>query len=113
MDDFSRAVFEAAYSSWPQRRLRVAAIALLVLKHGLRGVLFSWPLYLLAVAPLALPVNRRWLFAVLALPALWVSAYILRRGVKDDFREQVQDRILARADLRKLLLATASRDTPP
>jgi membrane protein implicated in regulation of membrane protease activity len=108
MDDFSRAVFGAAYASRPQRRLRAAAIALLILKHGLRGILFSWPLYLLAAATLALPGGWRWLFGVLALPALAVSAHILRRGVKDDVREQVSGRILGRADLGKIILAAAS-----
>jgi hypothetical protein len=110
MDELSRAVFEAAYASRPQRRLRAAAIALLVLKHALRGILFSWPLYLLAAAALALPGGWRWLFVALALPALAVSASILRRGVKEDFREQVLGRILDRTDLRRILLAATGRD---
>jgi membrane protein implicated in regulation of membrane protease activity len=112
MDELSRAVFEAAYASRPQRRLRVAAVALLILKHALRGILFSWPLYLLAAAALALPGGWRWLFGVLALPALALSTYILRRGVKEDFREQVLGRILGTADLRRILLAAAGRDRP-
>ena len=47
-----RAVSESLYRSPAQCRQRFAIILMLVLKHALRGLLFSWPLYLLGVADL-------------------------------------------------------------
>jgi hypothetical protein len=60
-----RAVYYALYRSLPQHCLRLTAGALLLLKHALRGALFSWPLYLLlAVGVLAPWPEAGWLLAI-------------------------------------------------
>jgi hypothetical protein len=103
MDEFTRAVFEAAYQSRTQRNRRLLFGVLLVLKHTLRGLLFSWPLYLLSLAGLALPGQYAWAFLLLLIPAVVVSAYILRKGLREDYRAVVQGRLLKRGDLREVL----------
>ena len=103
MDEFTRAVFDAAYHSRQQRSRRLLFGALLVLKHGLRGLLFSWPLYLLPLAGLALPGQFAWTFLLPLIPAVWVSAYILRKGLREDYAAQVRGRLLERRDWRRVL----------
>jgi len=104
MDEFTQAVFEAAYQSRPQRNLRCMFGALLIVKHTLRGLLFSWPLYLLSLAGVALPGEFAWAFVLLLIPALVVSGYILSKGLREDYRAFVRDRLLNRADVRRVLL---------
>lgn len=104
MDEFTQAVFDAAYASAPQRKLRCLLVALLILKHMLRGLLFSWPLYLLSLAGWALPGEFAWAFVMMLIPALVVSGYILRKGLREDYRAYVRDRLLKRADVRRILL---------
>jgi hypothetical protein len=70
-NDFERGVFMALYTSPRQRRYRGIAHLLLVIKHGLRGILFSWPLYLLPLA-----------------------GAILRRGIREDYARLVDGYIL-------------------
>ena len=48
--ELEQGIFMAAYGSPVQRRRRVLAVALLGIKHTLRGLLFSWPAYVLALA---------------------------------------------------------------
>lgn len=103
MDEFKRAVFDAVYRSWPQRRLRLTLGVLLAIKHTLRGMLFSWPLYLLAAAGLVLPGNHAWAFLLLLIPAVCVSAYILLKGWREDYAEHARGRLLKRHDLRRAL----------
>lgn len=106
MDEFKRAVFDAVYRSWPQRRLRLVLGALLAIKHTLRGMLFSWPLYLLAAAGLALPDTAAlaWAFLLLPVPAVIVSVYILQKGWREDYDEHVRGRLLKRRHVRQILL---------
>ena len=104
MDEFTQAVFEAAYASRAQRNLRLVFGFLLVFKHTLRGLLFSWPLYLLSLAGLALPGEFAWAFVLLLIPALVVSGYILSKGLREDYRACVRDRLLTRKDVRRVLL---------
>lgn len=99
MDEFTRAVFEAAYQSRPQRNLRRLLGTLLVLKHMLRGLIFSWPLYLLSLAGLALPGAHVWLFLLILIPAVCVSGNILSRGLREDYVAYVKNRLLKRRDL--------------
>ncbi len=49
-NEFERGVFRVVYNSPKQRYHRGIAAITLVVKHVLRGLLFSWPLYLLALA---------------------------------------------------------------
>ncbi len=49
-NEFERGVFLVVYNSRKQRYSRIVASVVLVMKHVLRGLLFSWPLYLLALA---------------------------------------------------------------
>ena len=94
MDEFTQAVFAATYGSRPQRNLRFLFSALLVLKHTLRGFIFSWPLYLLSAAGLVLPSQFTWVFLLLLIPAVVVSAYILTQGLREDYRAVVRGRLL-------------------
>lgn len=105
MDEFTQAVFDAAYGSRPQRRLRALFGALLVVKHTLRGLLFSWPLYLLSLAGLVLPGQYAWAFALLLIPAVWVSGTILTKGLREDYAAHVWGRLLELRDLRRVLFA--------
>lgn len=104
MDEFTQAVFDAAYQSRRQRKLRFLLGALLIFKHTLRGLLFSWPLYLLSLAGLALPGEFAWAFVLMLIPALVVSGYILRKGLREDYQAFVRDRLLKREDVRRVLL---------
>jgi hypothetical protein len=106
MDEFTRAVFEAAYQSRQQRNRRLLFGALLVLKHTLRGLLFSWPLYLLSLAGLALPGQYAWAFLLLLIPAVWVSGTILWKGLREDYEAHVRGRLLERGDWRRLMYGT-------
>jgi hypothetical protein len=101
-DELLHAAFEAAYRSRVQRRRRGTASALLFAKHAARGIAFSWPLYLIA-AGAVLPGAPSWLFVVLPLPGLAVSGFILARGVREDYRERIEGRLLASGDWRRML----------
>ena len=101
MDEFTQAVFEAAYASRAQRNFRLLFGLLLVLKHTLRGLIFSWPLYLLSAASFALPGNFGWVFALLLIPGVAVSGYILNKGLREDYAVFVKGRLLKNVDLRK------------
>lgn len=104
MDEFTQAVFDAAYGSRLQRNLRLLFGALLILKHILRGLLFSWPLYLLSAAGLALPGKFAWVFLLLLIPAVALSAYILTKGLREDYRTVVRGRLLKFSDVKRSLL---------
>jgi len=106
MDELTRAVFDAAYHSRPQRSRRVLFGALLVVKHILRGLLFSWPLYLLSLAGLALPGQYAWAFLLLLIPAVWVSGHILKKGLREDYAAHVRGRLLELRDLRRVVFGT-------
>jgi len=93
-DDFERGVFLALYNSRRQRMHRMIAHLILGLKHGLRGIMFSWPLYLLPLAAWAMQVRYLPLILVLLAPGLYISGGILARGVREDFRQLVEGRIL-------------------
>ena len=107
MDEFTQAVFEAAYASRAQRNLRRLFGFLLVSKHTLRGLIFSWPLYLLSAASFALPGNFGWVFALLLIPGVAVSGYILNKGLREDYAAFVKGRLLKSVDLRKAWFSSA------
>jgi hypothetical protein len=93
-NDFERGVFLALYNSREQRIHRWLACGILVVKHSLRGLLFSWPLYLLPLAAWALQARYLPLILVLLLPGLLVSGLILRRGIREDCSALVDGHIL-------------------
>lgn len=97
------AVFRSVYTSVEQRRLRQLAGLILGLKHSLRGILFSWPLYALAIAPFMITNEIVWWMVIFVLPALLVSAYILLKGVREDYSEQVTGKILKPAELKHMI----------
>ena len=103
-NELERGVFIAAYNSSRQRRRRILAALVLGLKHALRGVLFSWPLYLLPLSTLALPGQYKYLFILFLLPGLYVSLWILSKGVKEDYSALIADRLLTQGYTRKLWL---------
>ena len=100
MDEFTQAVFDAAYASRTQRNLRLLFGTLLILKHSLRGFVFSWPLYLLSAAGLALPGEYARAFLLLLIPAVAVSGYILIKGLREDYRAVVRGRLLKLKEVR-------------
>ena len=102
-NDFERGVFLVLYQSPKQRLHRSLAVAALVIKHALRGILFSWPLYLLTLAAYAVPGASKLLFIVLLAPALYVSWVILSRGVKEDYENLVDGYILRSGYLGRML----------
>jgi hypothetical protein len=96
------AVFQSIYRSRAQRGLRFAAVALLFVRHGLRGFLFSWPLYVLAVAGLYSSGWLRLFCWSLAVPGIALSLHVLLRGLREEYAARVVGRLLARADLGRL-----------
>jgi hypothetical protein len=105
--EFETGIFMAAYDSPLQRRRRRVAIALLGLKHTLRGLLFSWPAYVLALAAFASGQVHALAYLLLLIPALGVSGAILLRGVRDDYRNRVRNVLLADRFVRELLFPAA------
>ena len=100
MDEFSQAVFDAIYSARRQRLLRFLFGFLLLLKHALRGFVFSWPLYLLSAASLVLPGKYAWAFLLLLIPAFALSGYILTKGLREDYRAVVRGRLLKLEEMK-------------
>lgn len=100
MDEFSQAVFDAIYSARRQRLLRFLFGILLLLKHALRGFVFSWPLYLLSAASLVLPGKYAWAFLLLLIPAFALSGYILTKGLREDYRAVVRGRLLKLEEMK-------------
>jgi len=93
----------AIYGNQQQRIRRTSAISLLLSKHILRGLFFSWPLYLLGLAafyasdPVAI-----WL-TFLLIPAVWVSASILKSGISEDYQRLIKDMILGDDFLKEII----------
>ena len=107
-NEFERGVFLVLYDSPKQKLHRAVAVAALVVKHALRGILFSWPLYLLTLAAFAVPVAAKILFILLLVPAVYVSWLILSRGVKEDYRNLVDGYILRPGYLGRMLFHNKS-----
>jgi hypothetical protein len=105
--ELEQGIFMAAYGSPLQRRRRMLAVALLGFKHTLRGLLFSWPAYVLGLAAFASGQVHALAYLLLLIPALAVSSVILARGVRDDYRSQVKDVLLAEKFVRGLLFPAA------
>ncbi|HOP15496.1 MAG: hypothetical protein KDI22_04880 [Gammaproteobacteria bacterium] len=76
---------------------------MLVLKHTLRGLLFSWPLYLLGVAALVLPEHGSAWLGLFLLPGIAVSFAILRRGIREDYQRFVYRVLLKPGAARHIL----------
>ena len=102
-NDFERGVFLVLYDSPKQKLNRIVAAVALVIKHALRGILFSWPLYMLALAAFAVPGSSRLLFIVLLVPGLYLSWVILSRGVREDYENLVNGYILKPGYLGRML----------
>lgn len=102
-NDFERGVFLVLYDSPKQKLKRFIAIVALVVKHALRGILFSWPLYILTLAAIAVPGSSKLLFILLLVPGVTVSWVILSRGVREDYQNLVDGYILKPGYLRRML----------
>lgn len=87
-------MFLVLYDSPGQKLNRAVAAVALVIKHALRGLLFSWPLYMLTLAAFAVPGSSKLLFIVLLVPGVYVSWIILSRGVREDYDNLVDGYIL-------------------
>ncbi len=101
--DLAQAVFHSVYSSREQRQRRFLAALLLTAKHTLRGLLFSWPLYLVIYAGFRIDAPLSWLLWALGIPGVVISVFILMRGIREEYRHRVQERLLSRFDLARLL----------
>jgi len=102
-NEFERGVFLVLYNSPKQKLHRIVAMIALVIKHALRGILFSWPLYMLTLAAIAVPGSSKLLFILLLTPGLYVSWVILSRGVKEDYDNLVDGFILKPGYLGRML----------
>ena len=102
-NDFERGIFMAVYNSRKQRYHRAVAALVLVLKHVLRGLLFSWPLYLLALAAYSIPDASIWMVLFLLVPAVYVSWTILSRGIKEDYDSLVKGYLLRSGYIGRLV----------
>jgi len=102
-NDFERGVFQVVYDSRKQRWNRSSALLVLIIKHVLRGMLFSWPLYLLALAAYSIPDTSILLVLILLLPAMYVSWAILSRGVKEDYITIVDGYLLRSGYLGRMI----------
>ncbi len=102
-NDFERGVFMVLYNSPKQRYSRGLAVFILMMKHVLRGLLFSWPLYLLALAAYSIPDASVWLVLFLLLPAMYVSWVILYRGIREDYENLVDGYLLRSGYLGRMI----------
>ena len=102
-NDFERGVFLVLYNSPKQRYNRGMAAFILVVKHVLRGLLFSWPLYLLALAAYSISDTSVWLVLLLLLPAMYVSWVILGRGIREDYENMVDGYLLRSGYLGRMI----------
>ena len=102
-NEFERGVFKVVYDSKKQRLSRVTALLVLIVKHVLRGLLFSWPLYLLALAAYSIPETSIFLVLILLLPAMYASWMILNRGVREDYENIVQGYLLRSGYLGRII----------
>lgn len=100
-NDFERAVFLANYNAPRQRLLRLAAVALIVAKHGLRGLLYVWPLTVLLFVDL--PDTWRWLQVLLVLLAVGAWFRFIYGSVRDDYARFVRGCLLEPARLKQIL----------
>lgn len=106
--ELARAVFRSLYTSREQRHRRQLAALLLTAKHTLRGLLFSWPLYLMVCAGFhtGIPINI-FLWA-LGIPGVAISFFILARGIREEYRARIADRLLKPGDLLQVLRGGAA-----
>ena len=102
-NDFERGVFLVMYNSRKQRFNRGIASGILVLKHVLRGLLFSWPLYLLALAAYSIPDGSVWVVLLLLLPAMYISWGILNKGIREDYEHIVYGYLLRSGYIGRLM----------
>jgi hypothetical protein len=102
-NDFERGIFMVLYNSPKQRYHRSVAAMMLVLKHVLRGLLFSWPLYLLALAAYSIPDGSVWLVLFMLVPAMIVSWTILNRGIKEDYKNIVDGYLIRSGYIGRML----------
>jgi hypothetical protein len=102
-NDFEKGIFLTLYNSPKQRYHRSVALVVLVLKHVMRGLLFSWPLYLLAFAAWSVPGASSWLVLILLLPAMYVSWTILDRGIREDYKNIISGYLLRTGYLGRMI----------
>ena len=102
-NEFERGVFIAVYQSRKQKVNRMSAVLMLIIKHVLRGVLFSWPLYMLAYAFYVLPDMPLLLSVLFIIPGIYVSWVILSRGIKEDYEHLINGYILRSGFLGRIL----------
>lgn len=100
-NELVRAVFLANYHSGSQRALRVAAVALIAAKHGVRGLLYVWPLALL----LFVDFSGAWVLLRLMLIVAAAGAWFrfIYGSVRDDYARHVRGCLLKPGALWRML----------
>ena len=101
-NELQQAVFQAVYRSRQQRARRALAIIMLGLKHGLRGLLFIWPAYLAVLGALSLQGGGRLAFLAILIPGLGVALHVLIKGVRADYADRVEGKVLPKTFVRRL-----------
>jgi hypothetical protein len=101
--ELAQAVFHSVYSSREQRRRRQLAALLLTAKHTVRGLLFSWPLYLMVYAGFHTDAPINVFLWALGVPGIAISMAILARGIREEYRARIVERLLKPGDLLKVL----------
>ena len=97
-NDLERAVFMARYQSVQQRMLRIAAVLIIVARHGLRGLLYVWPLTLLVFVDFPGVWDAIRLVLLVLASTAW-SRFVYG-SVRDDYQRFIAGRLLVPASLR-------------
>ena len=100
-------MFRSVYRSRQQRGRRGLAIALLGLKHTLRGMLFIWPVYVAGLGLLTLDVGAGFAYLAILVPSIGMALYILIKGTRADYARRVRGEILRDGYMRTLILGKA------
>ncbi|MGV6825839.1 MAG: hypothetical protein ACWA5Q_02575 [bacterium] len=87
---------------------RTVLVMGLILKHVLRGLLFSWPLYLIGLSAFWIPDPRAlWLLVFLAV-GVGVSLKVLLPGIRADYQVYVRGMVLRPGAIQHVLFRTRS-----
>ncbi len=104
-NEFERGVHWALYRSREQRLRRSLAIILLLLKHGVRGLVYIWPFYIVVAAVMISPTLKENVpYMVALLPGVLAWFYIYLAGARKDYQRLVRGMILRKGFIKRLIL---------
>jgi hypothetical protein len=103
-EGLERAVFQSLYQSRAQYWHRKIALALLIIKHMVRGLMVVWPIYLLLIVLMVIPKGQYYgLYFIALLPGLIFWIYVFIRGAMRDYARVVKGRLLNKGYVARLL----------